>query len=309
MHYAIDTFTIAFDVIIVDGWAPHAGVPASSIRLYSGDAVVFDLAEINLPSPDVAAAVGSHAAACRFRGRWYGQFPSDILERGRLQVLFDDGQMLNIDRPALQALENDPCRRVIHAFQELLAAQPPGSMLEIGSRARSGIIRREYCPPGWQYVGCDIMHGDNVDVVADAHALSSVFPAGHFGAAFSVSVFEHLLMPWKVAIELNAVLRDGAPCLIMTHQTWPIHEQPWDFWRVSSDAWAALFNARTGFEIIEAALAEPAYIIPAYMHPVTAFAPAPGGYLSSSVLVRKIGPTTLRWDVEVKEAVSTSYPR
>ena len=308
MQYAIDTFTIAFGAIIVDGWVANVDAPVRAIRLYNGDDAVFDVAEINLPSPDVATAVGNHAAACRFRGRWSGQIPADLLQRGRLRVSFDDGQVLDIERPGLQALENDPARRIIHAFQALLAEQTPGSMLEIGSRARSGITRREYCPPGWTYVGCDVVEGDNVDVVADAHVLSTLFPAGHFGAAFSVSVFEHLLMPWKVAIELNAVLRDGAPCLIMTHQTWPMHDQPWDFWRFSSDAWAALFNARTGFEIIATALAEPAYIIPAYLHPVTDFAPTPQGYLSSSVLVRKIGPTTLRWDVGVEEVLSTSYP-
>ena len=122
------------------------------------------------------------------------------------------------------------------------------------------------------------------------------------------SVLEHLLMPWKVAIELNAVLNDGAIGLFTTHQCWPIHDAPWDFWRFSDRAWDGLFNKSTGFEIIETSMGEPAFIVAQRCHVVTNFGMQQAGWLASNVLFRKIGPTQLRWDVQVADVVASSYP-
>lgn len=52
----------------------------------------------------------------------------------------------------------------------------------------------------------DILPGENVDVVGDAHALVALFPAERFDAFCSVSVFEHLLMPWAVIPQINKIL-------------------------------------------------------------------------------------------------------
>jgi hypothetical protein len=78
----------------------------------------------------------------------------------------------------------------------------------------------------------------------------------------SLSVFEHLAMPWKVAVEMAKVMAPGAVAYIQTHQTYPIHDAPWDYWRMSKDAWPALFNRSTGFEILDIGEAEPAFIVP-----------------------------------------------
>ena len=152
------------------------------------------------------------------------------------------------------------------------------------------------------------MAGPNVDVVGDAHELSSVFPGQRFDAVFATSVLEHLLMPWKFAVELNRVMNPGALGLFTTHQCWPIHDQPWDFWRFSDQAWNGLLNAATGFEIIEARMGEPAFVVAQRCHPVTDFAPVPAGFLASNVLFRKVAETTLSWPVRVSDIVATSYP-
>ena len=58
--------------------------------------------------------------------------------------------------------------------------------------------------PAASYVGFDFYPGENVDVVGDAHKLSSYF--GHdekFDLIFSSAVFEHLHMPWIVAQEIQ----------------------------------------------------------------------------------------------------------
>ena len=91
-----------------------------------------------------------------------------------------------------------------------------------------------------RYVGTDIVAASNVHVVGDAHRLGSMFPKDEFDAVYAAYVFEHLLMPWKVVLELK---------------------QPWDFWRFSNSAWQALFNADTGFRIVDTALGEPSSIV------------------------------------------------
>jgi len=56
--------------------------------------------------------------------------------------------------------------------------------------------------------------------------------------------------------------RAGRTRLHVDAPTWPPHEEPWDFWRFNRTTWATLFNAATGFEIVEAVVGEPARIHP-----------------------------------------------
>jgi SAM-dependent methyltransferase len=154
----------------------------------------------------------------------------------------------------------------------------------------------------------DIVPGDNVTIVGDAHELTSHFPPDAFDGIYSVSVFEHLLMPWKVVLEMNRVLRVGGKCLIHTHQTLGMHDLPWDFWRYSDSSWDALFNHRTGFRVVERAMDSEQYVIPFFLRPEKIIAEKSAGFEGSCVVVEKIGPTCLEWDVSLRDAVSTTYP-
>ena len=49
-------------------------------------------------------------------------------------------------------------------------------------------------------------------------------------------------MPWKAILEINAVLAEGGLLFVATHQSWPPHELPWDFWRYSPAAFQALLT-------------------------------------------------------------------
>lgn len=202
----------------------------------------------------------------------------------------------------------DPAHEVMERFLRELRARSRGALLDIGARARSGVARRDLAPPGWTYEGLDILPGANVDTVGDAHELSKHYPPESFDAVISVSVLEHLLMPWKVVLELNRVLKPGAIGIFATHQSWPLHDQPWDFWRFSNAAWPALLNPATGFEIIDAQMGEPAHVIAGKLHPATAFSPSPAGALASFVMFRKIANTDLSWPVDLAASISTGYP-
>ena len=223
-----------------------------------------------------------------------------------LEARLVDGRLVRLHD--LGAAVGDPAHALSAQFQAMLAERATGELLEVGSRARSGFVRRDLTPPGWEYSGFDIMAGANVDLVGDAHRLSRHYAAERFDAVMAFSVLEHLLMPWKFVIELNRVLKPGGIGLFTTHQCWPLHDRPWDFWRFSDTAWTALLNPATGFEIIEARMGEPAFIVAQKCSVATAFAETPAGALASFVLFRKIGGTTLDWPVELDAITSTAYP-
>ena len=81
-----------------------------------------------------------------------------------------------------------------------IANKPGCNILEVGSRSVTGksIIRSRF--DNANYVGFDYYDGHNVDVVGDAHKLSSYFSEGcQFDLVFSSACFEHFAMPWIVS--------------------------------------------------------------------------------------------------------------
>jgi hypothetical protein len=99
---------------------------------------------------------------------------------------------------------------------------------------------------------------------------------------------EHLAAPWIVAIEINRVLASGGLVYHQTHQTWPMHAAPNDFWRFSDEALRHLFGATFGFEVIAAAMGHPILCHPTLRTPEYLNMPLLPGHGGSYVLARKI---------------------
>lgn len=299
--YAIDLFAPFFGQLVFRGWVNAPSGSHLELRL---DDHSWPIRSYGEASPDVAA-VHPGADFVRFSACLDLRDQEPIIHRALLRVFYPDGSHFDLRDLANAA---DPARDVQSQFVAAVADRPVGRFLELGSRARSGLVHRALVPAAWTYVGMDILEGTNVDVVGDAHELSSLFPADHFDAVMSLSVVEHLLMPWKVVIELNRVLKVGGIGLFTTHQAWPVHDAPWDFWRFSRESWPALFNDATGFEIVRAEVGEPAFVVAQRCHAVTNFGQQPV-YLSSVVMFRKTRDTTLRWDVSLSEIIRSDYPQ
>jgi hypothetical protein len=189
----------------------------------------------------------------------------------------------------------------------------PGKILEIGSRqvVKGGQSKRPLFP-GCTFIGFDYYPDANTDVVGDAHELSKCFGA-EFDAVFSLAVFEHFAMPWVVAAEINKVLKVGGLTFHSTHFAFPLHEQPWDFWRYTDQSLRILFSPPLGFEVIGTA-----FDTPARMHPDTPrdelmHLPFEPVWVGISVLARKtadIDPAKFVWSASVAESlgVDSRYP-
>jgi SAM-dependent methyltransferase len=99
------------------------------------------------------------------------------------------------------------------------------------------------------YVRMDIAGGPDVDVVADLHAMPAEW-SNRFDAFIANAVFEHLERPWLAAKEVFRVLAPGGLFMVATHQTFPLHGYPRDFFRFSREALRLIFED-AGF-IVEA---------------------------------------------------------
>lgn len=195
-------------------------------------------------------------------------------------------------------------------YVEAWRLKNPGAtpnVLDIGGRARSGSLLAD------QFRDCnvtvlDIVADAGVDVVTDIHEMSDRLDHEAYDFLICVSVFEHLVMPWKAVIEINKVLAPDAIAFIQTHQTVGLHDMPWDYFRFSDQSWKGLFNTASGFKILDTNMANFVRITPMRYFNIEPNGENAGGFYESSVVVQKTGPTVLEWPVRPASIVQSSYP-
>ncbi len=220
-----------------------------------------------------------------------------------------------LHRPLMRMVRKagpDPYHTTFLEFQKLLGDLDSTVVLEIGSRNVMGVTRREMFPAVSRFIGFDVHPGDGVDVVGDAHELANYFEPNSIDAVMSQSVFEHLVFPWKVVLEINRVLKPGGYVYVGTHPVWPPHELPWDFWRYPLAGLSHLFIRDTGFEIIRAVEGLPCKVYSLVDDPPTRPFYELELNIGSAIIARKIcdfDQTRLRWDVNIREAVKSLYPK
>lgn len=138
----------------------------------------------------------------------------------------------------------------LNAFLQHWTAEPPEVVLELGTlrwEADRPTHHKEWRPDA-EWTLSDVAAGTDVDVVADAHDLVP-FDDEAFDSAVAVSVWEHLRRPWTAAHALARVVRPGGSIYVATHQTFPIHGYPDDYFRFSDKALALIFED-AGFDTV-----------------------------------------------------------
>lgn len=297
-HGYLNKFAILGRSLYAEGWANDL----EPELYYDGARLKIDVQPVS--RPDLVGAFGPEAVDWGFI--LVALIPHEQVDRAKFKLKFSEG--LTLEDPSKRF--SDPGDVQFQAMTDRFrseVADRKGSMLEVGSRARSGTSYRSWFPPDIEHLGIDITHGPNVDVVCDAHHLSRHVDQT-FDFAFSMAVFEHLLMPWKVAIEMNKVLNEGALGLIISHAAWPLHEEPWDFFRFSKESWRGIFNKHTGFEVVDAQYRYPASIVPDYINDPNFQTMSLGPtYLLSGCLVRRTGTALVEWNAEASDVYDLSY--
>ncbi|WP_396595210.1 methyltransferase domain-containing protein [Brevundimonas sp. R86498] len=286
--------------IVISGWHSAYRAGADLAILVKGEPLQTVIRSV--PRNDLAKAIGPEAADWGFAVHAVLTDPAHSADIG---LRLPDGRVIE----RVQVAEARDISNPHEAFARFIKTvnATGGRVLEIGARARSAITRRELFSPSVDYIGFDVMAGENVDVVGDAHHLSRYVqePCDYI---FSISTFEHFLMPWKVALEMNAVLRPGGTVYSQSHQTWPVHDAPWDFFRFSREAWTGLFNVHTGFSVTEAIHGSPISMVSLFNPggPFENMETSPGYGLSACIAV-KTGAPKVSWDADVSDIQSIGY--
>lgn len=297
-HGYLDRFAIIGRCLYAEGWA-NAFDPE---LFYDGAKLKIDVQTVR--RPELESMFGPEAVDWGFI--LVALIPHERIDRTKFTLTFSEGLTLADPASRFSSPGDTHFRAMLERFQAEVAERK-GSMIEIGSRARSGASYRSQFHPEVDHLGIDITDGPNVDIVCDAHHLSR-HTDRTFDFAFSMAVFEHLLMPWKVAIEMNKVLKEGALGLIISHAAWPLHEEPWDFFRFSKESWRGIFNRHTGFEVVDAQYQHPASIVPDYINDPNFQDMSLGPtYLLSGCLIRRKGPALVEWNAEAGDIYDLSY--
>lgn len=175
-------------------------------------------------------------------------------------------------------------------FLARMAAMTSPSVLELGVKRLYENVKTkhdEWAPDASEFLGSDIEDGLDVDIVADVHKLSGVVGTERFDAIISCSSFEHFKYPHLAAHEIMKSLKIGGLLFIQTHQTYPVHGAPYDYFRFSREALAGLFGTQMGFRVIDTVYEFPAQIY-------TPEVPNTGGeasFINSCLLGEKVAKT------------------
>ena len=114
-------------------------------------------------------------------------------------------------------------------------------VVEIGSQNVQSVTRtlRNVLPPNAEYVGVDMVAGNNVDVVlADPYRLP--FETGSVDVCVASSMLEHCEMFWLLFLEVLRVLSPSGLFYLNVPSNGDFHRFPVDCWRFYPDSGNAL---------------------------------------------------------------------
>jgi SAM-dependent methyltransferase len=125
-----------------------------------------------------------------------------------------------------------------------------GRLLDIGCGTKPW--RGVFAPYVREHVGVDheqTLHGlESVDVVSDAYAVP--LPDGSADAILLTEVLEHLERPGDALAECRRLLQPSGHLIATTPFSWPLHEEPRDFFRYSPYGLRHLCE-QAGLEVVE----------------------------------------------------------
>jgi SAM-dependent methyltransferase len=129
--------------------------------------------------------------------------------------------------------------------QPALAAAPGEAILDVGC----GEQPYKALLAGRALVGVNL-DAENADPDVIADGLRLPFKAGRFPAAVCTQVIEHVTDPGLLLREIGRCLRPGGLLLLSGPMYWPLHEEPFDFWRFTRHGMKRIL-ADNGFDLVE----------------------------------------------------------
>jgi SAM-dependent methyltransferase len=152
-------------------------------------------------------------------------------------------------------------------FVELVKQIKSPIVFELGTKQSiigRSTMHKSWVPHSSAFYGIDIESGNDVDLVADLHNFSSILNGQDklpktCDVVISCSTFEHILEPFKAASEISKIMNPGGLLFIQTHNCFPLHAYPCDYWRYSIESLSYVM-CQAGLEVIDVAYTFPAVI-------------------------------------------------
>ncbi len=113
-------------------------------------------------------------------------------------------------------------------------------IVDHGSADVNGTYKHLLTSPTWQYIGCDLDEGPNVDVVLAEPYGPLPFADDSVDVLVSGQVLEHVAFPWVVMTEYARVVRPGGLVCIIVPGSGPEHSYPIDCYRYLPEGLTAL---------------------------------------------------------------------
>lgn len=125
-------------------------------------------------------------------------------------------------------------------IKDALKQHASGYLLDIGCGNKP--YEEWYLQYSNKQTGCDIIQsdGNRVDVICPATELA--FGDNTFDTAFCTQVLEHVYDHHKVLAEANRVLKPGGKLIVTVPFCWELHEEPYDFFRITKHGLQELCN-------------------------------------------------------------------
>lgn len=143
---------------------------------------------------------------------------------------------------------------LVNALRELAEVVEHGRILDLGCGMKpyEPLLGR----PGDRWVGVDnppSMAGSYgaftlADAFADSHHLP--FRDGVFDSVVCTQVLEHVAEPGRVLREAARVLRPGGVLVVTAPMLWPLHEEPFDYYRYTQHGLRHLLR-QAGLEVLQ----------------------------------------------------------
>lgn len=178
------------------------------------------------------------------------KYAKDMAEQLETQGIYNYSFAVELYRRKDVPFDQDIAHRCWPDYLKRLCDKKGADILELGSRRVNQMDKWNEYFENANYTGFDYYPGENVDITGDAHKLSQYFDK-KFDLIFSSAVFEHLAMPWQVALEIIKLLKPGGYVFIETHYCHNSHERPWHFFQFSEEALNVLFPEKFGMKCIK----------------------------------------------------------
>lgn len=124
-------------------------------------------------------------------------------------------------------------------------------ILDVGSQDINGSYKPLFISSYWEYVGCDMTPGKNVDIVLKSTYCWDEIETGFFDVLVSGQTFEHAEFFWVTIMEMMRVMKEGGLCCIIAPSGGFEHRYPVDCWRFYPDGFKAIARY-AGLETLEA---------------------------------------------------------